>query len=344
MSDYLGNLVARTLSPAFGVRPRLPSRFEPPSFNPERNPSPASPDWEAKSPTETVARQTAGERAGQPEPGRPPTFSAGPRPHATARARALPAREPAGETLNDGSESEGVVQPRPTPRAKATGEPQEGEDDSATGRETPPRLSIPTLPATTLPAGQKQSASTPPPRWVEPALPAALETVLLTTAVAPAGPAPGRPRAGQATGAPGLAKDAAREIEPSLKPAPRPLAAKPAITPAPAATVRIEAPAARTLAPKPAVAPASVTPSPAGGLRIETPAIRPTPTARAPRFGPPISLPTAKEPPPTINVTIGRIEVRATSASVPPARKSVAPAPAMKLEEYLRQRSAGGAR
>lgn len=44
---------------------------------------------------------------------------------------------------------------------------------------------------------------------------------------------------------------------------------------------------------------------------------------------------------PTIQVTIGRVEVRA----VPPPRPTVAPTkPGMSLEEYLRERAAGGAR
>jgi hypothetical protein len=48
-------------------------------------------------------------------------------------------------------------------------------------------------------------------------------------------------------------------------------------------------------------------------------------------------------PAPTIQVTIGRVEVRATPATVSP-RKPVAGPAVMSLEEYLRQRSAGGER
>jgi hypothetical protein len=50
----------------------------------------------------------------------------------------------------------------------------------------------------------------------------------------------------------------------------------------------------------------------------------------------------AAKPEPTIQVTIGRIEVRATSAASPP-RKQMPTAPMLSLEDYLRQRN-GGAR
>ena len=48
-------------------------------------------------------------------------------------------------------------------------------------------------------------------------------------------------------------------------------------------------------------------------------------------------------PAPTIQVTIGRIEVRATPAAKAPAReRPAAPSSSLSLEEYLRQRSKGG--
>jgi hypothetical protein len=47
-----------------------------------------------------------------------------------------------------------------------------------------------------------------------------------------------------------------------------------------------------------------------------------------------------RAPAPTVQVTIGRIEVRATNAPAP-ARHTNVPAPRLSLEEYLRQRSGG---
>jgi hypothetical protein len=42
---------------------------------------------------------------------------------------------------------------------------------------------------------------------------------------------------------------------------------------------------------------------------------------------------------PTINVTIGRVEVRATQAQASAPRRAEAHAPRMSLDEYLRRRS-----
>jgi hypothetical protein len=47
-------------------------------------------------------------------------------------------------------------------------------------------------------------------------------------------------------------------------------------------------------------------------------------------------------PAPTIQVTIGRIEVRATPAAKAPVRERPAAPSSLSLEEYLRQRSKGG--
>jgi hypothetical protein len=53
---------------------------------------------------------------------------------------------------------------------------------------------------------------------------------------------------------------------------------------------------------------------------------------------PPVPSAAAAQPEPTIQVTIGRIEVRATPPAQPPPKQRSAP-PVMSLEEYLRQRS-----
>jgi hypothetical protein len=49
-------------------------------------------------------------------------------------------------------------------------------------------------------------------------------------------------------------------------------------------------------------------------------------------------------PAPTIHVSIGRIEVRATPAAKRPVRETAAARPAVDLETYLRQRSKGEGR
>ena len=69
-------------------------------------------------------------------------------------------------------------------------------------------------------------------------------------------------------------------------------------------------------------------------------------TAITPRLEPaaalkPKGLASHVEPPPTIHVTIGRIEVRAALPAAPQARKT-GRAPVLTLDEYLRQRNGGG--
>jgi hypothetical protein len=67
---------------------------------------------------------------------------------------------------------------------------------------------------------------------------------------------------------------------------------------------------------------------------------RPTPSG----FNGPAQLSMSPPLPPTINVTIGRIEVRATPPPRAPAPPRRASAPIMSLDEYLRQRAGGNRR
>lgn len=67
---------------------------------------------------------------------------------------------------------------------------------------------------------------------------------------------------------------------------------------------------------------------------------------QAPRIVPEvIDRNAAADQPPTINVTIGRVEVKAVREPAQPVARSAGPAPAvMSLSEYLERRSAGGGR
>ena len=58
----------------------------------------------------------------------------------------------------------------------------------------------------------------------------------------------------------------------------------------------------------------------------------------------PPEAPARPEPAPTIQVTIGRIEVRATPPPAPPPQRQRSASPVMSLDEYLRQRARGGGR
>jgi hypothetical protein len=72
------------------------------------------------------------------------------------------------------------------------------------------------------------------------------------------------------------------------------------------------------------LAPGSVTPA----QRVSAPLPRPQHTAETP----------------SIQVTIGRVEVRAVAPQPQPSRQKPAQARMMSLDEYLRQRASGGAR
>lgn len=53
------------------------------------------------------------------------------------------------------------------------------------------------------------------------------------------------------------------------------------------------------------------------------------------------SVPIAKTEPPTVNVTIGRVEVRAIAPSSPPRQSPKPPTPNLSLEDYLRSGNGG---
>jgi hypothetical protein len=85
----------------------------------------------------------------------------------------------------------------------------------------------------------------------------------------------------------------------------------------------------------------------ASKITVEPRIARPVETQRAPGKVKPfhqelLAQPTDKPATPTINVTIGRIEVRATTAAAQP-RKQPPVAQTMSLDEYLRKRNQGGA-
>lgn len=119
--------------------------------------------------------------------------------------------------------------------------------------------------------------------------------------------------------------------------------------------IRSLAPAATVFSPSPLSVPTSDAPSPAAEARSQTveseerrserfavAAIRPVARA-APAFSP--SLPPAMAPPPpTIHVTIGRVEIRAVTTSAPTARTTLpATSPKISLDDYLKQRNGGRA-
>ena len=101
-----------------------------------------------------------------------------------------------------------------------------------------------------------------------------------------------------------------------------------------------EAPVAAPRRPDPGRRQGAIHPPRAPLVRLETPAASPTPLAR--RSARPGALAHDGAPePPVVQVSIGRIEVRAVTPAGPAPPRPSAPAPAMSLDEYLRSRRGG---
>jgi hypothetical protein len=92
--------------------------------------------------------------------------------------------------------------------------------------------------------------------------------------------------------------------------------------------------------PAPATVVPQVQPLPPAPIIVK-PRLVPAPPAPAPPSAAIQPAPALPEPAPIIQVTIGRIEVRATPPSAQPARAARAGGPAMSLDEYLRTRNGG---
>jgi len=202
---------------------------------------------------------------------------------------------------------------------------------------------------------EEPAIAPPPARSLRPATaaPAAPEATAEEAEREPA-PAPSRRRRARrrsgAEDAPALSAPLPRPRQEPLQAQVRPAPSRPRMGPTPSSEPD-GAPAVR----EPADSPSS------RGRRLsardgpepaDSPAPRPPPTFAAPPSGttaallaPParaVLAPRAKQPPePTIQVTIGRIEVRATPPPAPSTRPPTTAPAAVSLDEYLRQRSKG---
>jgi hypothetical protein len=308
MSDYLGNLVTRSVGAVEGVRPRLAALFEPPRG------------------TEGALSEVAEVTESAVAAADAPTFTD----VAHERAPAAPtlARTP-------------VVAPSHAPVAHARTATHAAGD--AVGRAAPPHArSVPV--ASALPLALSQPAEQSPRRHVPVSAPLIpldrsapdrrreqrgatgdiardiqrerlIERIVIERNVPP------ELRSAHAPAAP-----TAAERHDSRRPAI--MAAAPVAPPASQATppliVRTELPTGLVARPLPA----AITAQPRVSVSSE-----PTAPASA-------ELPT--EPTPVIQVTIGRIDVRATPTPAAPAQRPRATPPVMGLEDYLRQRAKRG--
>jgi hypothetical protein len=286
MSDYLGNLAARSLGPAQAVRPRLASRFE-------------------------------------PVPSAVPAFEA--------------AREPEGlETAVE----ETVVAPAPTRAPRSVAAPRE--------RIAPPEPVEEESPA---PPRRRRARRAPVEEEVEPA-PERGRPEPVRAAVVPAAPVAVVPLQRAVAG---------RGVQPFEASPPVPLStgvergndaqAKELVVPVVRSVVR-DVPD-RTIAPDRSLLSTPVERGTGGEASRANRSENRQPSQQEPAstiLQPKVTViertppPAHREAPaPTIQVTIGRIEVRATPAAKAPAReRPAAPSSTLSLEEYLRQRSKGG--
>jgi hypothetical protein len=335
MSDFLANLVARSVSAAAAVRPHVISIFEPPSTEggailregapPEARAldqeSAALPGagrlaqleslWRApEQPAADVEPEVRPAKRVEPPRVRPAVDEGGARPKA---AEAAPERSPISET----------------PRSRAS--PRRGAQAGMLPAELThqPAAELPGIIAEATgarPAGANDRRHETAP--------------LQAAAVPPSAPAPATPvRAQRRAKSPPLAPIIRAPIP--VEPAEKHSGAQPAAAEADIAGAELHAQDARHGR--------AVQPQPAPASRIEPAqsvrAIVPAPIAAMPRILPAPAHREGATEATTIHVSIGRVEVRATP---PPAaarpRSQPAAAPVMSLDEYLRQRAAGGRR
>jgi hypothetical protein len=335
MSDFLSNLVIRSLGAAPVIQPRLPSLFEP-STPYAGSPAATPGGWDEgrrEAPAETAFEDVE---------------------VAPVHAAVDPFRVSAAPRRDETPASRGAAHERQAPvvedrnlRAAATRSAEAGTELEAPPPVVDPFLAhkpsrepanrradpVPTPPALKLPAGDFIAPS---------ALQETVATALNRSTAQPQGPAILRTKSENP-------ERASSELREAKTAAPR---ESHETTEAHAKSVRVELREAKTAAPREShetteSRPKSVVRVEPASSRIRdsaprvTAAIEPPGTPRF-EFARPVPPSRVASPPePTIQVTIGRIEVRAVSpqASTPKERPA---SPVMSLNDYLRQRSKRG--
>jgi hypothetical protein len=284
MSDYLGNLIARTVSPAAAVRPRLPSIFEP---VPATREAKRGPEFEQA-------------RFVEQPPITQPSEKLAPMPLSI-----------------------------PTPRQSVLREPEQ----------TVPEFSRPRKILET----SQESEPTPPPtsigRQYTPREPARISSRREDRKLSPEPLAPVQPRIFRRA-APTLREDkpsnSIRRTSDVIK--------SPLRDVIPSASHEVSAREERRPSQPSVASKAVVVPELRKHELLKWSAVRPVvPTIRSlPAIPPP--APAAATAPPTISVTIGRVEIRAMSPAPATPRARPKSAHVLSLEEYLRRRASGGSR
>lgn len=359
MSDFLDRLIERSLGLAPVVRPRLPSLFEPPSAD-----AAVQTEQEATGPTPTslprAAHADEHERAGLTDdaPARRRTPPREFTPHDAYEPPAQPSTSPSQAATNVSHRTEpGDYAPPESHRPAHESPPQPAPRETR----TPATLPLPLAPQPPPRVEHRAEfekvarAFTPPPAAGEQSM-----TVIHLTHHEPGAAAPvsfepptrREPVGPEGANAAGRLSELGQQVE-GLRQHVERMQFRPA-----AAELRVET---RTVEGRKVVERVAESPSPAP-KRAEAPApverrpahtppqapvfVQPRATLRAAQQAEAHEHAHARAAEPTVNVTIGRIEVRASQAADSTARqerREQTPA-AMSLREYLRKRSGGHSR
>jgi hypothetical protein len=296
MSDYLGNLVTRTISQATVVRPQLPSLFEP-SVASGQVRSELEFEQEAFSESSPATQRTEAAAPNPPSNTTPPESTSILVPHQSVlgESEATPITSAA-------------KTPMPTPPSILVPSQSVVRDHEP----MPPRVSRPK-------AIRRASGNAEP--STEDIVPGPASKRRESRSVPVQVEANGEPVAAE------LRKNDSRagQRESSSRRA--------RVSEAPTSVSQLSTPDSPSKSPS-LVRPAA-TVQKIRAVEAVIPAIRSLP--QFPRTPAPAS-------PPTINVTIGRVEIRATSPAPAPQRAQPKSANVLSLEEYLRRRASGGSR
>lgn len=303
MSDYLNHLVARNLQPIEAIQPRLPSRFEPPSLKGLGNVFP--------SPTNSPeVEELIEEVEVQPPPVQPSSQKEIGRKFIERSPVTERLETPAALQMESTSPQASIIPPPQQPQVT----PSEVKDSSHPnhspsniGEEATPTDSLPIKPSRLIHAKTDETTST-----------ASTKTVESQTPIEPA-----------------IEQQAREKAHPLVPAPPDPLEVR--TTPQPAIVPQAEV--KRAIAPQPAAmtaAPSSVVPK----QNISVPLVQPEVKSLS---QPTLVIKESLNPtPPTIQVTIGRIEVRAMPPAIPQTPKPTPQTTVMSLEEYMRSTGRGG--
>lgn len=330
MNDYLNNLAARSLNSTAALQPRLASLFEPPSGANRlisRQPfrleildgEPTSERSELEPAQDMPSADLPVRRYNQTPPPTPVSLQ----PSKTTSQQA-PNQLPFGNLKSNASQA-----PMPTASQPSV---LNFPDQSVPEQPALPSSAISNEPASHQSLAEEQKTQSLPQPVIQQRI---IERVVTLAESLPTATPTTRPSTSTRAV---TQQNVMQPTEPALKPTESTAtpAPPPAISPVvqQRTTERVVTPAESLPTVPPRLEPPPTT---IQSSDIVQPQVRPYVKPVAPVLAqPPIS-----EPTPVIQITIGRIEVRATPPSTPPQKQRTAP-PVMNLEEYLRHRTKGG--